>query len=357
MLKKFTNILFALSAIVATASASASVVISQVYGGGGNSSAPYSNDFIEIFNAGTTGQDVTGWSVQYASSAGTAWQVTALPSVTLAPGHYLLVQEASGGATGAPLPTADATGTISLSASNGKVALVSSATALSGSCPSGAPIVDFIGFGTANCPATNAAPAGSNTTALLRAGGGCTNTNVNSSDFSAGTPNPRNTLDHGEPLQHGRVHRTQWRGFGQSEIRADRRHDEADGHRHARHQSGQPESLCRGQPHVDRRRHARRIQRRRPERRRHRDVFLRGHHSRRSDAGRAFHPAHARRRNEPGVASEHRADGDRSADDDHGNPGRCIGIDPPRRDCPHEEQCRHRAEVERVLHAGSGWRR
>src|SRR5579859_2007614 len=33
---------------------STSLVISQVYGGGGNSGATYKNDFIEIFNKGTT---------------------------------------------------------------------------------------------------------------------------------------------------------------------------------------------------------------------------------------------------------------------------------------------------------------
>jgi hypothetical protein len=38
---------------IAAANAQASgVVISQVYGGGGNSGAPLHNDFIELFNAG-----------------------------------------------------------------------------------------------------------------------------------------------------------------------------------------------------------------------------------------------------------------------------------------------------------------
>src|SRR6185436_4721208 len=40
------------------------VVISQVYGGGGNAGAVYTNDFIEIFNRGTTTVDLSGWSVQ-----------------------------------------------------------------------------------------------------------------------------------------------------------------------------------------------------------------------------------------------------------------------------------------------------
>src|SRR5690349_17875690 len=63
------------------------IVISQVYGGGGNSGATYTNDFIELFNPGTTAVDVSGWSVQYASATGSMWQKTAL-SGTLQPGQY-----------------------------------------------------------------------------------------------------------------------------------------------------------------------------------------------------------------------------------------------------------------------------
>ncbi len=47
---------------------SPSVVISQVYGGGGNAGAPLKNDFIELYNRGTTAVDLGGWSVQYAAT-------------------------------------------------------------------------------------------------------------------------------------------------------------------------------------------------------------------------------------------------------------------------------------------------
>src|SRR5438093_1479830 len=50
---------------------SSGIVISQVYGGGGNASAPYLNDYVELFNRGTTTVSLTGWSVQYASATGT----------------------------------------------------------------------------------------------------------------------------------------------------------------------------------------------------------------------------------------------------------------------------------------------
>ena len=167
--------------------------ISQVYGGGGNNGATYKNDFIEVFNAGSASVSVAGMSVQYASSAGTTWQVTNLPSVSLASGHYLLIQEAAGANGTADLPTPDATGTIAMSATAGKVALVSSTTALSGSCPT-TNVVDFIGFGAANCSETSPTAALTNTTAAIRNSGGCTDTNNNSSDFAvSGAANPRNT--------------------------------------------------------------------------------------------------------------------------------------------------------------------
>ena len=47
------------------------IVISQVYGGGGNTGAPYQNDFVELFNRGTTTVSLSGMSVQYASATGT----------------------------------------------------------------------------------------------------------------------------------------------------------------------------------------------------------------------------------------------------------------------------------------------
>jgi uncharacterized protein len=172
----------------------AQVVVSQVYGGGGNSGATFKNDFIELFNRGSAAVDVTGWSVQYTSSGGTAWQATSL-SGTIQPGQYYLVQEAVGAGGTVNLPPPDATGTIAMSATTGKVALVNTTTLLTGSgCPFAASVQDLIGYGsTVTCSETSPAPLLSNTTAALRAGLGCTDTNNNSADFAAGVPNPRNT--------------------------------------------------------------------------------------------------------------------------------------------------------------------
>src|SRR5262249_55284952 len=74
---------------------SPNIVISQVYGGGGNSGASYKNDFIELLNRGDAAVDVTEWTIQYASANGSSWDRTAL-SGTIAPGHYYLIQEHQG---------------------------------------------------------------------------------------------------------------------------------------------------------------------------------------------------------------------------------------------------------------------
>jgi len=176
---------------------STGVVISQIYGGAGCGTvgcSTYKNDYIEVFNRGTSPVSLNGWSVQYASAAGTTWQVTNLTNFTLQPGQYYLVQEGAGANGINNIPTPDATGTIAMSATTAKVALVNSTTALSGACPSGASIVDFIGYGSsATCFETAVAPAPSTANADIRNGGGCTETDNNSTDFSALPANPRNS--------------------------------------------------------------------------------------------------------------------------------------------------------------------
>src|ERR1043166_8878124 len=131
--------------------ASTSVVISQVYGGGGNLGAPYKNDFIELHNKGTSAVSLSGWTVQYADSNN--WQITFLGGA-LQPGQYYLVQPA-GGTSGASLPPPDATSSINMGTSSGKVALVNNGSLLSGSCPGSGSIIDFVGYGSANCSETS----------------------------------------------------------------------------------------------------------------------------------------------------------------------------------------------------------
>jgi len=133
--------------------------------------------------------------VQYASATGTgSWAVTNLTAITLQPGQYYLVQE-GGNTNGVNAnPAFDASDNTAMAATAGKVLVASTTTAFSGACPSNANITDLVGYGsTANCSETSPAPAPSTTTADLRAGDGCVDTNNNSTDFTAGAPIPRNT--------------------------------------------------------------------------------------------------------------------------------------------------------------------
>ncbi len=179
--------------LVLTGQARAQVVVSQVYGGGGNSGAAYRSDFIELHNNGTSAVSLSGWSVQYASAAGSSWQVTPLGG-SIAPGGYYLVKQADGSGGTVDLPTPDANGTIAMSGTAGKVALSNSTTALTGTCPT-ATVVDLVGFGSsANCAEGNApTPAPSNTLAVLRKDSGCTDSNNNGADFATAQPAPRNS--------------------------------------------------------------------------------------------------------------------------------------------------------------------
>jgi len=185
---------------------SPNIVISQFYGGGGNvAGSQFTHDFIELFNRGSQPVSLGGWSTQYASATGTNWLVAPLPNVTLQPGQYFLIRYASGGTSGAPLPTPDFdappvtvngnTFVPNLSGTAGKIALVNSTTQLPAStCPVDASIVDLVGYGsTASCFEAVRAADLTNTTSHKRNGNGCADTDNNANDFAAGTPAPRNT--------------------------------------------------------------------------------------------------------------------------------------------------------------------
>jgi uncharacterized protein len=194
-----TTIAFTIRPPPATA---ADVVVSQVYGGGGNTGAPYTHDYVELFNRGTATVSLAGWSVQYASATGTGnFGSNVLASLTgsLAPGQYYLIR-GGGGTNGVPLPTPDAIGSVNMSATSGKVALIASTAGLAcngGSTPCSAEqlaqILDLVGFGSANFfEGSGSAPAPSNTTAIFRKGNGSIDTDDNANDFIVGAPHPRN---------------------------------------------------------------------------------------------------------------------------------------------------------------------
>ena len=187
-----------LAAASARGSGSGSLVVAEVYAAGGNSGAAYANDYAELFNRGASPVAIDGWTLQYASASSTSWQSTALSGTIPAGGRYL-VQLASGGANGSALPAADATGTSNLAVTGGKVALVHDTTALScgasaGSCSAASDLEDLLGYGSAaDYEGSNAAPAGSATNAVVRADGGCTDTDDNAADFATAAPGPQNS--------------------------------------------------------------------------------------------------------------------------------------------------------------------
>ena len=173
------------------------IVISQIYGGGGNTGATFRNDYVELYNPTGVSFNLAGWTLQYGSATGTTWTNNQPLGGIIAPGEYYLVGLGSGGAAGSLLPAPNISGSINMSATNGKIVLVNNSSPLSGACPIGTDpdIVDFVGYGTtANCfEGAGRAPAGSNTTALFRKVNGAQDTNQNSADFAAGAPNPRRT--------------------------------------------------------------------------------------------------------------------------------------------------------------------
>lgn len=202
----FISFLGVSSKVKTNAATATHVVISEIYGGGGNSGATYANDFIEIYNPTDYSVSLTGWSVQYASSTGSFTSITNL-SGNIGSHKYLLIKEASGGYSAASLPTPDITGTINLSASSGKVALAKVTTSVSG--PTDSNVVDFVGFGSANTYETSPVGALSNTTSAERkdnnggtvAGqGNGWDTNNNASDlYITSSINPQNSASAAEP--------------------------------------------------------------------------------------------------------------------------------------------------------------
>ena len=214
-------VLGGVAAPAAFAAPSADAVIAEVYGGGGNSGATLTNDFVELANHGTAATSVDGFSVQYlpgSPSASSTWQVTQLAG-SVAPGGRYLVAEGKGSGGTVALPTPDATGTIAMSATAGTIALVSGTTALTcktaADCAADARIKDLVGFGAATVRegAPTAAPA--NSTSVAR-GTALTDTDDNATDFTVGDPSPTNTKgettgggDPGEPGTPAKIHEIQ----------------------------------------------------------------------------------------------------------------------------------------------------
>lgn len=204
--------LHALVAVVVMAgmgvAARGQVVISQVYTGGGLTGASWNNDYIELYNRGTASISVNGWSVQYASATGSTWAVINLSNTTIPPGGYYLIQAGRDNTvTAATLPTPEVSSTtFNMAGASGKLALVSTTTALTSATPTDASIIDLVGYGSAganrtsslggaNVSANNALTPTplNNTTAIFRGGQGSIDYQNNATDFTVGVARPRNS--------------------------------------------------------------------------------------------------------------------------------------------------------------------
>ncbi|WP_066248534.1 Ig-like domain-containing protein [Neobacillus drentensis] len=179
------------------------IVISQVYGGGGNGGAVFTNDFIELYNPTDSDVSLDGWSVQWTSATGPVWTATPLAGTIKSHGFYLIQEAAGTSVKDKPLPTPDATGSLGMGAGTGKVVLVNSTTLVTGQYPQG--VVDFVGYGTGTVGFEGTGPTKSPTaslsvmripyanTAPASGLGNAWDTNDNALDFVTVTPNPRNS--------------------------------------------------------------------------------------------------------------------------------------------------------------------
>ncbi|MBR8740934.1 endonuclease/exonuclease/phosphatase family protein, partial [Nocardiopsis sp. MG754419] len=174
-------------------------VVSEVYGGGGNSGAELRHDFVELGNPTAEAIDLSGWSVQYLPArpaASTQVQVTALDGEIPAGEHYLIRQAAGAGGT-VELPTPDAAGSTNMSATAGTVLLVEGTTAVecrtAATCAEDTTVIDAVGYGGAVVHAGAPAAGTGNTTSVSR-DAAFRDTGDNSADFTVGAPTPTNSV-------------------------------------------------------------------------------------------------------------------------------------------------------------------
>ena len=182
---------------VPATAASTGLVITEVFGGGGNTGANLNADFVELYNPTGSGISLAGTSLQYRSSGGTgaANGVAALTG-TVPAGKHWLIQTSTAGANGSALPTPDVTVTgVNMAAAAGTVWLANGTTGqtlATGSIVNNANVVDLVGFGSTNTFEGAATPAISVTTSAKRTNESTDGDN-NSSDFTAGAQTPENS--------------------------------------------------------------------------------------------------------------------------------------------------------------------
>ena len=148
------------------------IVVAEIFGGGGNTGATFTNDYVVLYNPTASSVPLTGMSLQYNTDVSVdTWDKVDLTGTIPALSYYL-VQLGSAGTAGIPLPFhPDLIGGFTLGAAKGKVAIVNSTTALTidPTLPD-VNIIDFVGYGTTASvfEGSGRAPAPSNTTCIRR---------------------------------------------------------------------------------------------------------------------------------------------------------------------------------------------
>ena len=182
----------------AAGSGTGAIVIGQLYASGGNAGAAFTHDYVELFNRGTSAVSLSGWSLQYATAAGTSWSVTAArPGRSPPAGRTSCISPPARTAPRRPPRTRPGrrtwpprAGRSRSSATPPRSRAAPPPAAARASPPS------RTSSATARRATTRAAaprPAPGATTALIRAGNGCTDADQNGSDLATAAAAPRNS--------------------------------------------------------------------------------------------------------------------------------------------------------------------
>jgi len=195
-------LLLACASALGQSTPDSSIRISQIYTRGGEAGAIYQSDFIELFNRGNATVDINGWTLNITTFEGSSTSRIGIrfmssTIVPIPPGAHLLFQFTTGGSNGQPVNGDIPVPFISLGSTGGQIALTGKDQTLSLDCPASpdptGAVVDYVGYGSSTCSEGTPAPAPTTTKALVRLGGGCTDTNNNLNDFPLADPNPRNS--------------------------------------------------------------------------------------------------------------------------------------------------------------------
>ena len=175
----------------AASPAGTGLVISEVYGAGGNSGATYNADFVEILNPTSGPVDLLGKYVSYRSSTGSAGGSPIALRGTIPAGQQFLVRMSGTGATGAALAADQvASPAVSMAAGGGQVFLTSSSQPVTGNgnMAGRAGVIDMVGLDGATSFETASGPTATATLSANRTG--AADTDDNSADFALQAPSP-----------------------------------------------------------------------------------------------------------------------------------------------------------------------